>query len=174
MKRISFIKSLLAIMIIALMATSNSFAQRGPRTNASMRDSAKFERGIPNLTADQKAKIETLRVKHIKEVTPLRNELAEKRAHLKTLESVEKPDRDAINKTIDEISTLQGKIMKLGTSHRLDVASNLTDEQKVYFNSHRGRRMGMGDGMGNGRGNRMGKNMNKEMRGNCPNCPNKK
>lgn len=158
-------KGLLVLMISALITTlsSNTFAQRGP--NDSRRDSTRFERCIPNLTADQKTKIESLRVKHLKEVTPLKNELAEKRAHLKTLESVEKPDKDAINKTIDEITSLHGKIMKMGASHRLEVSSNLTDEQKVYFNSHRGQKgqMGMGRGMGKGR---MGGN-------NCPNpnCP---
>lgn len=163
-------------MVSALIATSiNAYAQRGYRP---MRDSARFERGIPNLTADQKTKIQALRVAHQKEVTPLKNELAEKKAHLRTLETAEKSDKDAINKTIDEISTLQAKIMKLNASHRMAVASNLTDEQKVFFNSHQGkmrngkRGYGMGVGMGNGRGNGMG---NGNRGNNCPNpnCPNK-
>lgn len=167
MRTKNFMKSMFALMVAALFTvlSSNVFAQPGPRPNGPMRDSARFERGIPNLTADQKTKIEALRVKHIKEVTPLKNELAEKKAHLTTLESAEKPDKDAINKTIDEISALHGKIMKLSVNHRLDVASNLTDEQKVFFNSHRGGHMGMGDGMGKG--------MKRGMRGDCPNCPNK-
>jgi len=153
MKNNFFTKGLFVLMVSALItaSSSNTFAQRGPRPNDFRQDSARFERCIPNLTADQKAKIETLRVKHLKEVTPLKNELAEKRAHLKTLESVEKPDKDAINKTIDEITSLHGKIMKMGANHRLEVSSNLTDEQKVYFNSHRGQmnkgQMGMGRGM---------------------------
>lgn len=172
MKTKNLMRSMMMLMVVALTATfsTNTYAQRGKGSNDLLMDSIKHERGIPNLTADQKAKIEILRVKHIKEVTPLRNELAEKRAHLKTLESVEKPDKDAINKTIDEISTLQGKLMKMRANHRIEVASNLTDEQKVVFNSRQGkmkngkRGHGMSNGMGNGnRGN------------NCPNsnCPNK-
>lgn len=163
MKRIFFAKGLLVLMVSALIAVtlSNTYAQSAPRPNDPKEDSARFERGIPNLTADQKAKIESLRVKHIKEVTPLRNELAEKRAHLKTIASLEKPDKDAINKTIDEISTLQGKIMKLNVSHRLDVASNLTDEQKVFVSTHRRGHMGKGNGMGRG--------MRKGMHGDFPN-----
>lgn len=170
-------RSLLVLMVSALIATSfsNAYAQRG---NRPMRDSARFERGIPNLTAEQKTKIQVLKVKHQKEVTPLRNELAEKKAHLRTLNSVEKPDINAINKTIDEISALQTKIMKSNASHRIEIASNLTDEQKVFFNSHQGkmrngkRGHGMGNGMGNGRGNGMG---NGNRGNNCPNsnCPNK-
>ncbi len=165
--------SLLVLTVSALIATSfnNAYAQRG---NRPMRDSARFERGIPNLTAEQKTKIQVLRVKHQKEVTPLRNELAEKKAHLRTLNSVEKPDINAINKTIDEMSVLQTKIMKSNASHRLEIASNLTDEQKVFFNSHQGKMKNgkRGHGMGNGRGNGMG---NGNRGNNCPNanCPNK-
>ena len=168
-------KSLLVLMVSALIATSmgNAYAQRGDRP---MRDSARFERGIPNLTAEQKTKIQALRLKHQKEVTPLKNELAEKKAHLHTLSSVEKPDINAINKTIDEISALQTKIMKSNASHRIEIASNLTDEQKVFFNSHQGKmkngKRSHGMGMGNGRGNGMG---NGNRGNNCqnPNCPNK-
>lgn len=168
-------KSLLVLMVSALVATSfsNAYAQRG---NRPMRDSARFERGIPNLTAEQKTKIQSLRVKHQKEVTPIKNELAEKKARLRTLNSVEKPDINAINKTIDEMSVLQTKIMKSKASHRIEVASNLTDEQKVFFNSHQGKmkkgKRGHGMGMGNGRGNGMGHGN----KGNCcpnSNCPNR-
>jgi len=163
-------KSLLVLMVSALIATSinNAFAQRGDRP---MRDSARIEREIPNLTAEQKTKIQALRVVHQKEVTPLKNELAEKKAHLKTLESAEKTDKDAINKTIDEISSLQAKIMKSNASHRIEVASNLTDEQKVFFNAHREKRGDgqRGKGMGTGRGDGMGNGMGKGHKGNNPN-----
>jgi len=171
MKNNLFTKSLLVLMLSALMVTvsSNSFAQQGHKQHMMNRDSSKHEMGIPNLTADQKTKIDALRVKNQKEVTPLRNELNEKEAHLRTLESADKVDKDAINKTIDEITALQGKIMKLRVNHRLEVSALLTDDQKVYFNSHHGDGMGMGKGMG--------KKMKKDMKGpNCPNpnCPNKK
>jgi len=168
MKRFMLTKSLLVLMVSVLITSFslNSYAQRGPRE---MKDSARFEMGIPKLTADQKTKIEGMRVKHLKEVTPLKNEMVEKKAHLNTLESAEKVDRDAINKTIDEISALQGKIMKMKVNHRLDVASVLTDDQKVFFNAHRGHE-GKGH-MDMGRGKRKG--MDDEMGGNPnqPNCP---
>ena len=110
---------------------------------------------IPNLTPDQQKKIYDLRVAHIKAVTPLRNQLAEKYAHLKTLESAEKPDLNAINKTIDEIVSIKGQLMKSRAAHRADVSALLTDEQKVFFNAHQGmgnrmHQKGMGAGMHQG------------------------
>ncbi len=179
MKTKFFKISMLVLMVAALIATftSNSFAQRyESRSNDLLMDSLKHEIGIPNLTADQKTKMENLRVNHLKEITPLRNEMTEKKAHLKTLESAEKPDKAAINKTIDEISVLHGKIMKASVNHRLEVASILTDEQKVFFNAHQGKmkKSFKDHGMGNGRGDGMSKGMRKGMNSDCPNCPNKK
>ncbi len=167
MKRKVLTKSLLVLLVSVLITSFslNSYAQRGPRA---LCDSTRSSCRIPNLTADQKTKIETLKVKHLKEVTPLRNELDEKKAHLKTLKSMEKVDRDAINKTIDEITALHGKIMKMGVNHRLDVAALLTDEQKVFFNSHRGGRDRDGDrGRGMGRDGDRGRG-----RGPCKKCIN--
>jgi len=179
MKRVAISKSILVLLVSVLITSIsfNSFAQRGPRA---IGDSTRFDCRIPNLTAEQKTKMDGLRVKHLKEVTQLRNELAEKKAHLNTLESAEKVDRDAISKTIDEISILHGKIMKSGANHRLEVSSNLTDEQKVFFNAHQRQggkgQMGMGNGMkhrmrnGNGNGNGNG-NRGNYCPNNHPNCP---
>jgi Spy/CpxP family protein refolding chaperone len=135
MKRGVLVKGLLMLLISVLISSFSlsSFAQRGPRN---FKDSARFENRIPNLTAEQKTKIESLKVKQFKEVLPLKNELAEKKAHLRTLESTEKVDRDAVNKTVDEITALQGKLFKLKVNHRLDFASLLTDEQKVFISTH--------------------------------------
>ena len=174
MRRVVLTKGLLMLMVSVLITSLsfNTYVQRGPRA---FRDSARFECRIPNLTAEQKTKIESLRVKHFKEVTPIKNELIEKRAHLNTLESAETVNKDAITKTIDEISALQAKLMKLKVNHRLDVASNLTDEQKVYFNAHQGMggrgQMGMGQGMRKGMRRGMGDGMGPNCPNNHPNCP---
>ncbi|KAB2871552.1 MAG: Spy/CpxP family protein refolding chaperone [Bacteroidales bacterium] len=114
---------------------------------------------IPNLTDEQQQKINDLRVKHINDVTPLKNELGEKRARMRTLQSAEKPDLNAINKLIDEMAAVRAQIQKKAAAHKVEVASLLTDEQKVYFNAHQGRKFDKGmkrgggrHGMGNGRG----------------------
>jgi Spy/CpxP family protein refolding chaperone len=168
MKRFFMTKSILVLLVSVLITSLslNSYAQRGPRAS---KDSARFENIIPNLTAEQKTKIESLRVKQYKEVLPLKNELGEKKAHLKTLESAEKVDRDAINKTIDEITVLQGKIFKMKVNQRLDFGSILTDEQKAFISTHRG--MG-GKGHMNMRRGEKGR-MGEGVKANSPNpnCP---
>ncbi len=166
MKRNIFSKSSLVLATAAIIVSTSisAFAQCDHKGMKQDKDSLKNCCGIPNLTADQKTKIDGLKTKHIKEVTPIQNELAEKRAHLNTLESVDKPDMSEINKTIDEISTLDAKLMKLRVSHKIEVASLLTDEQKVAFNAHHKNGMGNHDGM----------RMNKEGKGKCAGCPNHK
>lgn len=175
MKRKLFSKGLLVLMATALIMSisANTFAQ-GQKGMGQKSDSSKACFNIPNLTADQQTKIEGLRTKHIKEVTPLQNELAEKRAHLNTLESVEKPDMAAINKTIDEISAIDTKLMKLRASHRVEVASLLTDEQKVAFKAHQGKGMGQHNGTGMGQHKGMGIGADKEGKGKCAGCPHNK
>jgi len=100
---------------------------------------------IPNLTPDQETKLNDLRTKHLKEITPLRNELLEKRARLNTLQSSEKPDMAAINKLIDEMGTLKTNLMKKQAAHRNEVSQILTDEQRVHFNARQGK-MGTKEG----------------------------
>lgn len=169
MKRSILTKSMWVLAMSALMLSTGAFAQMGPRAMNMRNDSLRNFSRIPNLTTEQRTKIQDLRTKHLKDVTPLRNELREKKAHLITLESADKPDINAINKTIDEITTLNSKMMKLRASHRMEVASLLTDEQKLFFNTHQGK-MGRGN-KGNGMG--MGPRRGNGPRGvgNCPGCP---
>lgn len=92
-------------------------------------------RGIPNLTSEQKVKMEDLKVKHLKETTQLENELAEKEAHLKVLETADTFDKVAVDKTIDEIAGIQGKILRAEVYYKQDISLHLTDAQRVYFKS---------------------------------------
>lgn len=139
----------LVVLALMTMVSLGGFAQRGQRWID--RDTSQFRyHRIPNLTDAQQKKIDALMVKHLKEVTPLQNELFEKKARLNTLESADKPDMNAINKTIDEIAALKAQIMKKRVAHRTEVAAQLTDEQRVYLNANR-HRMGKGDGFGNGK-----------------------
>jgi Spy/CpxP family protein refolding chaperone len=134
-------------LLMAFALTSNNLlAQRGMRQERPEGPEFRqgMERRIPDLTPDQEAKIKAFRTKHIKEVTPLRNELKEKMARLSTLQSAEKQDLAAINKQIDEITSLKANLMKKHAAHRSEVASILTDEQRVHFNAHPAHGMGKG------------------------------
>ncbi len=95
---------------------------------------------IPNLTETQQTQITEIRTKHMKISNDLRNQLKEKRAHLQTLTSSDNPDQKAIDATIDEITGLQNKLMKNGTAMRMEIRSQLTDDQKVYFDAHKMKR----------------------------------
>lgn len=102
---------------------------------------------IPDLTPEQKEKIQSLRVQHQKESLQLANEIREKRAQLRTLEQVEKPNLKAINSKIDELTSLQNKKFKMNAEHRAKVRSLLTDEQRVQYDlarNKRGERAGRG------------------------------
>jgi len=171
MKRIKIFAAM-ALMAGLMISTNEVMAQRGqgrgvaaPADGLGMMSYAQGQgmmnygnrpyRGtgqcLLNLTEEQDAKITELRLQHLKEVTPLRNELNEKRARLRTLQSADKQDLNAINKTIDEMGALRTSIQKKGAAHRAEVASLLTDEQRVAFNAHKSNRMNRGKGtMGGG------------------------
>jgi len=88
---------------------------------------------IPDLTPEQQQKIESLRIQHQKESLQISNEIREKRAQLRTLEQVDKPNLKAINAKIDEMTELQNKKFKMNAEHRSKVRALLTDEQRVQF-----------------------------------------
>ena len=161
MKRFGSI-TLVMFMLVSLTA----FSQQGQQFKGGMGKNADqvstSECRIPNLTDDQQQKIKDLRLKHIKEVTPLKNELGEKKARMRTLQSADKQDLNAINKNIDEMASLRAQIQKKAAAHRAEVASLLTDEQRVFFNSHKGNGMGKGMKHGGKKGARQGRGM-----GNC-------
>ncbi|HUT43763.1 MAG TPA: Spy/CpxP family protein refolding chaperone [Desulfobacterales bacterium] len=84
-----------------------------------------------NLTAEQSAKIEALRETHIKEVTPLRNQIFSKEAELKLLWIQSNPDKNKIVSTQKEISDLQYSIKEKSTNYQLEISKVLTPEQKA-------------------------------------------
>ena len=119
-----------------------------------------------DLSEEQQAEITSLRTEHYKEITPLRNKMAELKARERTLLSEESVDMKAVNKTIDEQTDLMNKMRKLQTKHQVAVKSNLTDEQVIQLQQRRqfarqfarhdgfhgksGRRGGGGTGTGRG------------------------
>ncbi len=120
------------LITLLLLNIGNAMAQKA--------DSVKFHRhngrmmyGIPNLTDDQKKKIKDLKTPHAKEVLPLKNQLAEKKAHLRTLQTADKADMNAINSTIDDMTQLQAQITKKNSAHTQAIRKILTDDQRIAF-----------------------------------------
>lgn len=126
-----------------------------------------FDR-IPDLTDAQKESIKKIRLAAQKDMLPLRNQINEKMAHLQTLNTAEKADMKAIDKTIDEVYALKADMAKTQAKSRQEVRKLLTEEQRLVFDSHMpGDRFG-GDmhrggkgGQGGPQDGRGGRKMNK-------------
>ena len=101
---------------------------------------------IPNLTDDQKQKIDQLNLTFDKNTMQFHNDIREKEAHLHTLLTQDNADTNQINKLIDDIGSLRTKIRKERVATNLKIRGLLTDDQKVAFDMR-------GSGMiGNARG----------------------
>jgi Spy/CpxP family protein refolding chaperone len=131
----------------------------------------RFVDRIPDLTTEQKAKIEAFHTTMSKEILPLENQILEKEARLRTLTTAEKVDMKAVNKTIDEISKLRGEIQKKRMKFMMDTRSILTEDQRVTFDRMRmhkmnGAKRGNRAKAGTYRGGRQGRGG--PHHGNCP------
>jgi len=154
-------KLILALFIALMLTTSiNLFAQLG-------RGFARQGRGfaqqgmcmmflnqdspyILNLTDEQREKILELSTSHQKEILSLRSQLNENRAKSQSFMLEDNPDMKVINANIDERTGIMNKIMKSNAEFRNKISEQLTDEQKLIFNT---RTRGFGKGYGSfGRG----------------------
>lgn len=136
---------LLSVAVFVLVLTGFALAQMegkgaqvGPRHQMLREHKLGMFAGL-ELTDAQKEQIEKFQTEHTKKVLPLRNELGELRAELRTLSTVDKVNMNDINKKIDEIGKVQTELMKERAAHRQQIRSLLTDEQRVKFDSHFGR-----------------------------------
>jgi Spy/CpxP family protein refolding chaperone len=134
---------------------SNSFSQDKPcckgKGEGKHCEARGPHQGRPELTKEQQTKIGELRVVLQKDCLGLKNQIAEKRAHLKTISTVDQPDMVAINKTIDEIYALRAEITKKKAAFEQEIRKLLTPEQRLQFDLNHEKR-GKGDRENNDRG----------------------
>ena len=90
---------------------------------------------LPDLTEEQKQKIETLHFQLSKDQLSYQNQIEEKEAHLKTISTVDKADITAINKTIDEIYNIKAALAKKEAASNQEIRNILTDKQRVIFDT---------------------------------------
>ena len=109
--------------------------------------------GKLNLTADQKARVETLRNAHLRDVKPLQDQMFSKRGDLKLLWLQTNPDKEKILAVEKDIRAIRDKIQDKAVAHRVDVFNILTPEQQEKARAFSGGH-GPGPGMGEGRGGR--------------------
>lgn len=149
----TFLFLILSGVVGTLSAQPQNRRNMQPQQN---RQIAQNERGqgqqmrLPNLTEEQKEQIKAIKLDGQKEALPLRNEMMEKKARLRTLTTSEDYNEKSVNNTIDEIAELEATLMKLRQNHRQEVREVLTEEQRIVFDSasQRGKRKGNNDQRG--------------------------
>ena len=105
-----------------------------------------------NLTADQKTKIDDLRISHLKDVKPLMDKIFILRGDLRLLWLEKNPDQAKITAVQKEIRTIRGQIDDKRTAYQLEILKILTPEQQARFKEScargdfGGHRHGMGPG----------------------------
>jgi Spy/CpxP family protein refolding chaperone len=84
---------------------------------------------IPNLTAEQSAKIQSLREGFLKDIEPLQKALSQDQIEMRSLWSAKNPDKNAITAKQREISTLQSQLQEKTTNLGFEIRKVLTPEQ---------------------------------------------
>ncbi len=126
--------------------------KRGPQAEKGER----FFNRIPDITDKQKEQIKEFKTDHMKEVLPLRNQIDEKQAQIKTLSTAGKVDMAKVNKTIEEIGKLKVTIAKKSAAHKQEIRNVLSEDQRIVFDSmpmKKGRHKGCDGRPGHNRGN---------------------
>jgi Spy/CpxP family protein refolding chaperone len=140
-------KSILLITTLFIIGSGIAYAQ-GPKAEfkgkQEMPEKMQQHKGpmIPDLTEKQQDQMKDLRIEHLKQVKPLRDQIHEHEAHLHTLQTADKVNMAEINKAIEDIGTLRIEIMKLDAVHHQKVRSLLTEEQRLMFDTHQPRHEG--------------------------------
>ena len=84
-----------------------------------------------NRTDAQKEAFKQSMLEVQKQLQPISNDLGEAEAHQKTLMTAEKPDMTAISKNIEKIGALKVEMAKIQAKHRIEMRSQLTEEQRL-------------------------------------------
>ena len=114
------------------------------------------------LTEEQKTELNTLTAGNQKLMRYESNLLREKQAHLRTLLSASERDEKAIEKTIDNISSAKGDLLKKRIANQEEVKNILTDEQVQQLETSRRGKGNVGQMKSRSMGNRDGKGFGSE------------
>ena len=144
----------LTVMLTTLFVISAT-AQRGTG-RAQQSFPRQYCLTIPDLTEEQEEKLMKMRTEQIKANTQHRAQMNELRARKRTLMISDSPDSEELNKVIDQMTELRGKQLKSNVAHRQKIREQLTEEQRVFFDSAPIYRSDRRPAMREGRGGRAG------------------
>lgn len=91
---------------------------------------------IPGLTDVQQEKIHKADLKHLEAMTPLKNLVREKNAHLNTILTTFPVKLMEADKIADEIGGIHASILKLEIRHDQDIRAILNPDQQIMFDSN--------------------------------------
>ncbi len=120
--------SLIFILSLSLVQANNS--KKGQRGEFK----GKGHHGMMHeklITEEQKEIFKEIRLTSMKESKPIQDELRELKAQHQTLMTAEKPDLNKIYASIDKMSELKTQLTKIKAKSRVEMASHLTEEQKL-------------------------------------------
>ena len=151
------LKSKATILMAALMITAMSVQaqQRGPGHGKEGDRTEMRERGergkpglppIPGLTEEQKEQMKAIHLEVEKASLPVRNEIGEKEARLRTLITADSYDEKAINKLLEEVGDLKTDMEKIKVASIQKVKNVLNEEQLLVFYKHMDKKPGKGKG----------------------------
>ena len=90
---------------------------------------------LPDLTVEQKEKIKKTDLKQMAAMTPLRNQMREKRVRLASILTTMPMDIALADQLADEIGKLASAILKLQIRHDQELRNILTPDQQIIFDS---------------------------------------
>lgn len=130
-----------------LQASAQPFRgqDRGPKQSQEFRGQSPLM-NIPNLTDEQKEKIQSLGQEMRRNGINQNTQIKEKRARLQSLTTAENPDMAEINEIIEDIGALRTQLQKERVAFQMQVRDLLDEEQKLFFDSRRLQRNRFGHG----------------------------
>jgi Spy/CpxP family protein refolding chaperone len=148
-------KKTIALLTVVIMMVSVAVAQPGKHHPPKDGMKPKHERlaFLPDLTEEQKESIKSIHLNAKKQMLPLKNQMGEKKARMKTLTTSEEVDMAKVDALIDEMSSIKAEMMKIRVRSKQEVRAQLTEEQRIIFDTmkhkrhhkgmrpHHGRRM---------------------------------
>lgn len=155
------IGSLIMLMIVTVSVQAQD-RRKGPHQEKQGHEQMeKGERGprkpghppIPNMTEEQKEQMKAIHLDIEKAALPIKNQIGEKEARLKTLISAANYDEKAVNKVLDEVGDLKTDVRKLEVAGLQKAKEVLTEDQMLFLYKH----MNEGPGPKGGRGERRGR-----------------
>lgn len=134
----SIIKGSVTLMLLSTLLVATSAQNKAKGEFKSNNNTC--ENVIPDLSDEQQEQISRLRTGHMAEMHIHKADLGVLKAELRRLEIETTPNQKAINSKIEEMFTLKTVMAKESSEHRQRIRNLLTEEQRVFFDAHKGKR----------------------------------